>query len=51
MLRGSSCLKFLPIAIAVVLAGLALVDLRLAAVAGFVVALWMFARSAMALLK
>lgn len=39
------------VALVGILVGLSLVDLRLAAIAGLVVALWIFARSAIALLK
>jgi len=51
MRRSSNYRIFSLMAVVGVLAGLGLVDLRLAAIAGLVVALWMFARSAIALLK
>jgi hypothetical protein len=51
MRRCSNYRILLLVALVGVLAGLGLVDLRFAAIAGLVVALWMFARSAIALLK
>jgi hypothetical protein len=51
MHRNLGFIIFSIVAVIGVLGALWLVDLRLAAVAGLVVALWMFARSAIALLK
>ncbi len=42
---------FLIVAIVGALAGMVLVDPRFAAISGLVIALWLFARSAIALLK